>query len=173
LKKIIFVFLISILSLNSYARCNPGLFFVDISRQEFSKKLGEDLYPPSDSREVVDEEIFVPGELVCNNEEAFEGAPVYFRMIDGKVFQLEISKSSDKPLLISWVESIYGKNNNKPQEFFNKKPRAKFHWDLPKLFVVYSIYPGPIDRLIEKVIIQSKTHDAKGMQSVNEGVPNE
>jgi len=156
---IISIVLVQLLLISSaQARCNLELFRFGSSAEEIKKQL--DL-PDGGMIPIVGSEfknvVFVPGEEVCKDEKAFEGAPVTFVFLYDKLVEIQTMRLSEQPTLISWAESIYGDKQGKPKSFFDTKPNAQWLWDNFNATIAYSIRPDAND-VIESIIIQSRRH---------------
>jgi hypothetical protein len=101
--------------------------------------------------------LFVPGEEVCKGEKAFEGAPINFVFLYDKLVEIQTTRLSEKPTLINWAESIYGKKDKKPKSFFDIKPNAQWLWDNFNATIAYSIRPDS-QGVIESIIMQSRRY---------------
>jgi len=140
------------------AQCNLEAFQFGSSYEEIQKKLGlseAGLMPIIDgeSKKVV----FTPGEEVCKGEEAFIGTPVEFVFLYDNLVEIRTMRLSDKPVMIHWAESIYGKKDKKPRSFYSEKPNAQWLWNNFNATIAYSIQPDAND-VIESIIIQSRRH---------------
>ena len=156
---IISILLVQLLLISSaQARCNLEPFHFGSSVQDIEKQLNLDeggMLPimGGESQEV----LFVPGEEVCKGEKSFEGAPINFVFLYDKLVEIQTVRLSDKPILVNWAESIYGKKDKKPKSFFNDKPDAQWLWDNFNATIAYSIRPDS-QGVIESIIIQSRRH---------------
>jgi hypothetical protein len=156
---IISVILVQLLLISSaQARCNLELFRFGSSAEDIKKQLNlpEGGMLPimgSESKNVV----FVPGEEVCKDEKAFEGAPINFVFLYDKLVEIQTVRLSEKPTLVNWAESIYGEKQNKPKSFFDTKPNAQWLWDNFNATIAYSIRPDS-QGVIESIIMQSRRY---------------
>ena len=155
----ILVLLIQMVFVSSVqARCNLELFRFGSSAEEVKAQLNlaEGGMLPimgGESKNVV----FVPGEEVCKDEKAFEGAPIIFVFLYDKLVEIQTTRLSEKPTLIHWAESIYGEKDKKPKSYYDAKPNAKWLWDNFNATIAYSIMPDAND-VVESIIIQSRKH---------------
>jgi hypothetical protein len=101
--------------------------------------------------------LFGPGEEVCKDEKAFEGAPINFVFLYDKLVEIQTTLLSEKPTMINWAESIYGEKQDKPKSFFDTKPNAQWLWDNFNATIAYSIQPDS-QGVIESIIIQSRRY---------------
>jgi hypothetical protein len=156
---IISIVLVQLLLISSaQARCNLELFRFGSSVQDIEKQLNLDeggMLPimGGESQKV----LFVPGEEICKDEKSFEGAPINFVFLYGKLVEIQTTRLSEKPMLINWAESIYGEKQGKPKSFFDTKPNAQWLWDNFNATIAYSIRPDS-QGVIESVIIQSRRY---------------
>ena len=156
---IISVVLVQLLLISSaQARCNLELFSFGSSFQDIDKQLNLDeggMLPimGGASKNM----LFVPGEEVCKDEKAFEGAPVIFVFLYDKLVEIQTMRLSEKPTMIYWAESIYGEKDKKPKSFYEDKPNAQWLWDNFNATIAYSIHPDAND-VVESIIIQSRRH---------------
>ena len=140
------------------ARCNLELFRFGSSVESIEKQLNlgdGGLLPVAggQSKQV----LFAPGEEVCKDEKAFEGAPINFVFLYDKLVEIQTMRLSEKPTLIKWAESIYGVKDKKPKSFYDTKPNAQWLWDNFNATIAYSISPDASD-VVESIIIQSRQH---------------
>ena len=155
----ILVLLIQMVFVSSVqARCNLELFRFGSSAEEVKAQLNlaEGGMLPimgGESKNVV----FVPGEEVCKDEKAFEGAPIIFVFLYDKLVEIQTTRLSEKPTLIHWAESIYGEKDKKPKSYYDAKPNAQWLWDNFNATIAYSIRPDAND-VVESIIIQSRKH---------------
>jgi len=156
---IISIVLVQLLLISSaQARCNLELFSFGSSVQDIEKQLNLDeggMLPimGGESQKV----LFVPGEEICKDEKAFEGAPINFVFLYDKLVEIQTVRLSDKPILVNWAESIYGDKQDKPKSFSDVKPNAQWLWDNFNATIAYSIRPDS-QGVIESIIIQSRRH---------------
>ena len=153
------IVLVQLLLISSaQARCNLELFRFGSSAEEIKTQLnlpewGMLPIMSGESQNV----LFVPGEEVCKDEKAFEGAPINFVFLYDKLVEIQTVRLSEKPTLVNWVESIYGVKDKKPKSFHNDKPNAQWLWDNFNATIAYSIQPDAND-VVESIIIQSRRH---------------
>jgi hypothetical protein len=156
---IISILLVQLLIISSaQARCNLELFSFGSSVQDIEKQLNLDeggMLPimGGASQKV----LFVPGEEACKGEKAFEGAPINFVFLYDKLVEIQTTRLSEKPTLISWAESIYGEKDKKPKSFYDDKPNAQWLWDNFNATIAYSIQTDS-QGVIESIIIQSRRY---------------
>ena len=159
LKLLILILSLQLLFISTVqARCDLELFRFGSSQEELKNdlKLDEGLIMPLVGGESL-QIVFVPGEEVCKNEKAFEGAPVNFLFLYDKLVEIQTMRLSEKPTLVGWAESIYGEKQNKPNSFYDDKPNAQWLWDNSNATIAYSIHPDAND-VVESIIIQSRKH---------------
>jgi len=119
-------------------------------------KLDKDLIMPKIDGQY-EQYVTVTGDVVCKNEKVFEGVPIDFVVLYDKLVEIRIMKLSEKPSLVDWAESIYGKNQNKPTSFYDTKPNAAWVWDNTNASISYSVLSDE-NLLLESIIIQSVKH---------------
>jgi len=155
----ILVLLVQVVFVSSVqARCNLELFRFGSSAEEIKKQLN---LPEGGMLPMMGGEfrnvVFIPGEEVCKDEKAFEGAPINFVFLYDKLVEIQTVRLSEKPTLIKWAESIYGEKDKKPKSFYDAKPNAQWLWDNFNATIAYSISPDA-DDVVESIIIQSRKH---------------
>ena len=151
-----------LLSGNVLAACSLERFRLGASYEELQEQLEfAPLFPfaPLGATPVSEQILFVPGEEVCSQEKAFEGAPVLFTFLSNKLVQIEVERLSQTPILAKWAESVYGVKPDKPRSFFASKPNAQWLWEFPRAVIVYSITTNEAGKT-EYFQIQSKHHQA-------------
>ena len=99
----------------------------------------------------------VAGEELCKNEKVFEFASVDFVVLYDKLVEIRVMSFSEKPGLVDWAESIYGKMQKKPTSFYNAQPNAAWIWDNPNASISYSVLNDE-NLVVESIIIQSAKH---------------
>jgi len=156
---IISILLVQLLLISSaQARCNLELFRFGSSAEEIKTQLN---LPEGGMLPIMGSEsknaVFVPGEEVCKDEKAFEGAPINFVFLYDKLVEIQTVRLSEKPTLVNWAESIYGVKDKKPKSFHDDKPNAQWLWDNFNATIAYSIQPDS-QGVIESIIIQSRRY---------------
>tara|TARA_B100000795_G_scaffold266709_1_gene250354 strand:- start:157 stop:687 length:531 start_codon:yes stop_codon:yes gene_type:complete len=99
----------------------------------------------------------VAGEELCKNEKVFEFASVDFLVLYDKLVEIRVMSFSEKPSLVDWAESIYGKMQKKPTSFYDAQPNAEWIWDNPNATISYSVL-SDTNSVVESIIIQSAKH---------------
>ena len=102
--------------------------------------------------------LMLPGEIVCEDEDEFLGAPVEYVFLYGELVEIYVTRLSDQPGLLYWAENIYGKRADKPQSLNRVEPYGQVMWDTFNSAVAYSYTSEGVDH-IESIRIQSRRHE--------------
>ena len=119
-------------------------------------KLDKDLIMPKIDGQY-EQYVTVTGDVVCKNEKVFELASVDFLVLYDKLVEIRVMSFSEKPSLVDWAESIYGKMQKKPTSFYDAQPNAEWIWDNPNATISYSVL-SDTNSVVESIIIQSAKH---------------
>jgi hypothetical protein len=141
---------------NAQAKCNLELFHFGSSYKEIENQLGNVPKVSLSNKN----RIFMPGEMVCENEEVFNWSPMYFIFSNSKLTEIHVTRytlfGQEKPSLISWVESTYGEKTNKPKSFYSNKPSASWYWDGSNNSSVHYFIENDESGFRENIVIKSK-----------------
>jgi hypothetical protein len=102
-------------------------------------------------------EIAVPGELACKGDSRFEGILIRYVFLYGKLVEISMSRVGDRPLLLDWAESMYGKKQKKPDGFVLDNTGEQFVWDTFSSVIAYSFSQSQGEKY-ETVVLQSRRH---------------
>jgi len=149
--------LMTLMSFTAYGSvCNLERFSFGASLDSVQKSLalpeGMPLFPVAmdESRQ----EFMVPGEEVCPRDKTFEGAPVVFVFLYDELVEIQTTRLSKVPRLVTWAEAVYGVKNDKPPSFYDSEPYAEWWWDTEKSVIAYAI-ETIYGEVRESIIIQS------------------
>jgi hypothetical protein len=157
LKKLIIILILQILFVASVqARCNLELFrfgslFEDVKERYPESMLMLDI--PSMPRSIMK----VSGKTVCPYDSRFNKTSIKYIFLYGRLVEINVLNFTDKPILIDWVESAYGKKVNKPKGMHGNDPNVQLLWDKHDVVVLYNLQSNGSEK-IEQVYIQSKRH---------------
>jgi hypothetical protein len=141
---------------SSYAKCDLDIFKFGSSYEKVSQIIGD---VPIISVSTPNR-LFVPGEIVCNDETLFEGTPVFFIFLEDNLFRIELTRynfGKGEPSLVSWAESQYGKIEKKPKSFYDSRPNASWYWDQSNALIKYFVESDE-SGFAESIFIESKNH---------------
>jgi len=139
------------------ASCNLELIRFGSSPEKVQKEFPEVL-PMLGGADAPQSMLSIPGELACKSEKSFVGAPVQYLFLYGELVEINITRLSDSPRLLGWVESVYGEKIGKPDSLYSDEPNGQLIWDTFNSVVLYSYTTNGDDR-IEDVSIQSRRHE--------------
>ena len=140
----------------THAKCDLDIFKFGSSYEKVSQLIGD---VPIISVSTPNR-LFVPGEIVCNNEILFEGTPVFFIFLEDSLVRIELTRynfGEGQPSLVDWAESQYGEIKKKPKSFYDTKPNASWFWDQSNALIQYAVESDE-SGFAESVVIESKRH---------------
>jgi hypothetical protein len=145
-----------LIAVQAQAYCNLERFGFG---KDFDEMLGEfnDAGMPFGASQLSRSEIAVPGELVCEGDDRFEGVLLHYIFLYGKFVEISMSRVADKLVLLDWAESMYGAKNNKPGDFFSANPGGQLVWDTFNSVVTYS-YSKSEGEEFEALTLQSRRY---------------
>ncbi len=149
--------LMTLMSFTAYGSvCNLERFSFGSSLDSVQKSLalseGMPLFPVAmnESRQA----FMVPGEEVCPRDKTFEGAPVIFVFLYDQLVEIQTTRLSEVPTLVTWAEAVYEVKNDKPTSFYDPEPNAEWWWNTEKSVIAYAI-ETIYGEVRESIIIQS------------------
>lgn len=137
-----------------------GATIKDIDRQ--TKDMNINTLPTSEIYNSLEDRysLFFAGEDICEDDEVFIGAPVEMIFLYGKLVELRLVKfleNGDDPILLTWVEKVYGEKTNKPKNYDSKDPSVYLLWSNFNATVSYSM--SSVGYGVEElVVIQSRRY---------------
>ena len=140
----------------THAKCDLDIFKFGSSYEKVTQLIGD---VPIISVSTPNR-LFVPGEIVCNNEILFEGTPVFFIFLEDSLVRIELTRynfGEGEPSLADWAESQYGEIKKKPKSFYDSKPNANWYWDQSNALIQYAVESDE-SGFAESVVIESKRH---------------
>ena len=74
-----------------------------------------------------------------------------------KLVEIQVMRFSESPVLIDWLESVYGEKSNKPNSLYFQQLNAQLSWENSNAVIAYSAeYVS--NEVMESFIIQSLNH---------------
>lgn len=140
----------------THAKCDLDIFKFGSSYEKVTQLIGD---VPIISVSTPNR-LFVPGEIVCNNEILFEGTPVFFIFLEDSLVRIELTRynfGKGEPSLVDWAESQYGEIKKKPKSFYDSKPNANWYWDQSNALIQYAVESDE-SGFAESILIESKNH---------------
>jgi hypothetical protein len=157
LKNLAIILMLQILFVVSVqAQCNLELFRFGSSLEDVKERYPESMIMldiPGMSRSVMS----VSGKTVCPYDSRFYKTSIKYVFLYGRLVEVNVLNFTDKPILIDWVESAYGKKANKPKGMYGNDPNVQLLWDKHDVVVLYNLQSNGSEK-IEQVYIQSKRH---------------